>query len=151
MSEKRAWEDFAAGDVIELGERTLSEEEIVEFARRWDPQPVYLDPAVASASPAGGLVASPWHPALVWARMYVEGVMNRSRSMGGPGMEDIRPGRGARPGERLRARLRILETWPSSKRGDRGTIHFEGTLVGDDDEPVVRLRGRAYIGRREPA
>lgn len=142
------WEDFVPGSTTELGERTLTRDEIVSFASEWDPQPFHLDEDAAAAGPFGELTASGWQTYTVWSRMFVDGVLNRSAAMGGPGMEDLRLVKPVRPGDRLRGVLEVLETWPSSKRGDRGTVFFEGRLTDDADEVVLRMRGRVFIRRR---
>jgi acyl dehydratase len=144
------WEDFEAGQEVDLGERVLAREEIVGFAQEWDPQDFHLDEEAARSGPFGGLVASGWQTICVWTRMYVDGVLGRSASMGGPGIEEIRFLKPVRPGERLRGQLRIAETRPSSKRAERGTIFFEGELLDDGDEPVLRMVGRAFVERRTP-
>jgi acyl dehydratase len=142
------WEDFSPGCVTPVGERTLSREEIVAFAREWDPQYFHVDPEAARHGPFGGLTATGWQTFAVWSRMFVDTVLSRAASMGGPGMEDLRLLKPVRPGVRLRGELEILDTWPSSKREDRGTVFFEARLLDDDDEPVMRMRGRVYIRRR---
>jgi acyl dehydratase len=148
VSPELFFEDFEAGQEVELGERTLSKEEIVSFARDWDPQPFHVDEKAAAKGPFGSLAASGWQTGGVWSRMYVDSVLSRAASMGGPGMEDLRFLQPVRPGQRLRGRLLIRDTRPSGTRADRGTIHFEGRLVDDDDVTVFTLRGRAYMRRR---
>lgn len=148
MTQELHWEDFVPGARSELGERTLTRDEIVAFAAEWDPQPFHLDEAAAAEGPFGELAASGWQTYTVWARMFVDGVLNRAAAMGGPGMEDLRLLKPVRPGDRLRGVLEILETWPSSKRDDRGTVFFEGRLLDDADEVVMTMRGRVFIRRR---
>lgn len=149
--ERLRFEDFAPGQVLELGERTLSEPEIVAFARDWDPQFFHVDPEAAREGPFGGLVASGWHTASAWVRMFVDGVLNRSAAMGGPGVTGLRFLQPTRPGARLRGRLVILDTQPSSKRSDRGTVFGEAQLVDDENRPVMCFRMRTYMARHRAA
>ena len=95
----RYFEDFAPGDVVELGTYPpLSEEEIITFARQWDPQPFHVDPASARDSIFGGLVASGWHTGAISMRLLVEGLLSRAASRGSPGIDRIRFLRPVRPG-----------------------------------------------------
>ena len=71
----RTFEDFEPGQVFELGSRAVTEEEIVDFARRFDPQPFHLDPEQARASVFGGLIASGWHTGSMWMRLYVDSLL----------------------------------------------------------------------------
>lgn len=152
MSDGRLhWEDFRAGQVIELGERVLSVEEITAFGRQWDPQLFHTDPVAAVDGPFGGLVASGWHTASVWVRMFVDGILNHAVALGGPGVEGLRFFQPTRPGMLLRCRLVVREVLPSSKRPDRGTIVADAEIRDADDEPVMRFGLRTYLARRVPA
>ena len=145
------FEDFRAGQVFELGEWTVTEEEIVEFAREWDPQYFHVDPEAAASGPFGGLIASGWHTASIWMRLYVDAVLGRTAGRGGAGVEELSWSVPTRPGDTVRGRLLILETWPSSHRADRGTLTYEGELRNERGEPAMRMRGRGYVARREGA
>ena len=142
------YEDFPEGSEIELGEWTPSVEEIVAFAREWDPGPLHTDEAAAQEGPFGGLVASGWHSVCMWGKFYCEEVHLHAASMGGGGFEDIRFLKPVRPGERLRARVRVVEARTSQSKPERGITLWEGVLVDDGEEPVLRLRGRAFFRRR---
>jgi acyl dehydratase len=142
------FEDFTSGQLIELGTTTVSEEEIVAFGREWDPLDLHVDPVAAAEGPYGGLIASGRHSCLLWMRLYVDAVLNRAAGMGSPGIEEIRWHVPVRPGDVLRGRVRVLEVAPSSVRDDRGTVHFEGDLVNQNDEVATTIRGRNYYKRR---
>ena len=145
------FEDFAPGRVFELGERVLSEEDIVSFAREWDPQPFHLDPAAAAE--LGGLIASGWQTACIWMRLYVDEVLNRAEMLTAPGVDSVRWLRPVRPGMRLRGRTTILESRPSEQTPGRGTIRLQGELLDDDGEVVMSLVGwgRALVRDKEDA
>ncbi len=84
------FEDFRIGEVIELGRRTVSQDEIIRFAREFDPQPFHTDPERARDSAFGGLVASGWHSAALYMRLLVDGfVRGMAHSMGSPGVDKI--------------------------------------------------------------
>jgi acyl dehydratase len=143
------FEDFTPGRVFELGERVMTEADIVAFAREWDPQPFHLDAAAAAAGEFGGLIASGWQTACVWMRMYVDEVLNRSAVLAAPGVESIRWRRPVRPGMRLRGRAKILETWPSATGAAPGTIRMQGELVDDDGEVVMSMLALGRARTRE--
>ena len=143
------FEDFTPGRVFELGERVMTEDEIVSFAREWDPQPVHLDRTAAVNGDFGGLVASGWHTACVWMRMHVDEVLNRAAMLTAPGVESIRWLRPVRPGMRLRGRTRIIETWPSETAAGRGTIRLQGELVDDDGAVVMSMLARSHARLRK--
>lgn len=145
------WEDFAPGQGFELGERTVTAEEIVAFAERWDPQPFHLDAEAAREGPFGALAASGWHSASLWMRLYVDAVLLRAASMGSPGLEELRWLAPVYAGDTVRARFTVEDVQPSSRRPDRGTVFFGGELVNQRDETVLRMRGRGYFSRREPS
>ena len=139
MTEPYYFEDFAPGRVFELGSRTLSEGEITGFASEWDPQDFHLD----------GSMASGWQTVCVWMRLYVDEVLSRAEMLTAPGVEEVRWLRPVRPGMRLRGRTTILESWPSQKVADRGTVRLRGELIDDTGEAVMTVLGRGHMRRRE--
>lgn len=142
------FEDFDVGRVFELGVVEVDEAEIIDFARRYDPQPFHSDPIAARASPYGGLIASGWHTCALYMRQLFDGLIGDSSSQGSPGMEELRWLAPVRPGDRLAATYAIEEATPSSSNAHRGTVLFRGEFTNQDDEVVLRLRGRNLYGRR---
>ena len=147
----RAWEDFVPGETIALGERTFTPEEIVDFARQWDPQPFHLDAEAGAQTHFGGLVASGWHTACAFMRLYVDGVLRDSTSVGSPGMSELRWLKPVRPGETLRGFVHILEVRPSGKHPDRGTVMMRFEMRNALDEAAMEATGRGFFGRRTPS
>ena len=141
------FEDFAAGQVYELGSRTVTEDEIVDFARQWDPQPFHVDAEAAKQSVFGGLIASGWQTGAIWMRMYVDAVLG-SAARGSPGIEELRWLAPVRPGDTLSGRLTVLEATPSATRPDRGTIRIRGEMVNQDGVTVMAMTSRGHFGRR---
>jgi acyl dehydratase len=142
------FEDFEVGRVFELGTYEVTEEEVLSFARAYDPQPFHVDPVAAARSPFGGLVASGWHSAAIFMRLYVDEVLSRATSMGSPGVEELRWLVPVRPGDTVRGRATILETSPSSVRPDRGTVIALCELLNQRDEVATSFRARGFFGRR---
>jgi acyl dehydratase len=145
----RYFEDFRAGEVIELGSRTVGADEIIAFAREFDPQPFHVDPERARESAFGGLVASGWHTAAIYMRLMVDGLINASaHSMGSPGVDGIQWLKPVRPGDTLTGRVTITDTIPSKSRDDRGTIKTLGELLNQHGDVVMQMRGAGFFGRR---
>ena len=150
MSE-RYFEDFETGEVLELGSRTVTEDEIIEFARQFDPQPFHVDPGAAADSVFGGLIASGWHTGAMWMRLYVDNMLGSASAQGSPGVEELRWLAPVRPGDTLHGRLTVLETTPSGRRPDRGTVRIRGEMVNQDGVTVLSMVSRGHFGRRPPA
>jgi len=144
----RYWEDFERGETVELGSYEITREEILEFARRYDPQPFHVDEEAADAGPFGGLAASGWHTAAVFMRLFVDGILNDSASRGSPGIEELRWTAPVRPGDVLTGRVRVVETYPSERRADRGTVITQCELLNQDGTVVFTMRGRGHFRRR---
>jgi len=142
------FEDFRPGQTVELGSRTVTEEEIVAFARQWDPQPFHTDAEAARDSVFGGLVASGWHTGAMWMRLYVDSLLDGTASHGSPGVEELRWLAPVRPGDTLTGRLEVLEAVPSERRPDRGTVRIRAEMVNQDGVTVMSMTTRGHFGRR---
>ena len=142
-------DDFAAGQVHHLGRRTLSRDEIVAFARDWDPQAFHLDEQSAAESIYGGLIASGWHTACVFMRLFADGLLNRSTAMGSPGIDELRWLKPVRPGDTLEARLEVLEVRPSRTKPDRGIVRLRSVLTNQDEQEVLSFIGNVMFRRRD--
>ena len=144
----RYFEDFRPGDTIELGRVAVSEAEIVEFARRYDPQSFHVDAERAKDSIYGGLIASGWHTAALCMRLLVDGVFGDSAAMGSPGLDELRWLTPVRPGDVLAGRLIVLECIPSRSKPDRGVVRFRDELDNQHGETALRFDALAMIGKR---
>jgi acyl dehydratase len=145
------FEDFAPGWTFELGSRTLSAEDIVTFARQWDPQRYHTDEGAARASPYGGLIASGWQTACVGMRLMCDGYLNDSACVGSPGIEEIRFLKPVRPGDTLRFRSTVTEARQSKTKPNRGTVTFTWEVINQADEVVLSMIGAQLFLRRESA
>jgi len=145
---KRYWEDFSAGQIEEFGRRTLTEEEIIEFATEFDPQFFHTDPVAAKDHFFGGLIASGWHTGSTLMRMMVDNQFANSTSMGSPGLDELRWIAPVRPGETLTAKSEVLETSPHPKKNDRGTVKFRHTVLNEAGDVKMTMISRVLFGRR---
>lgn len=128
MTAQLAFEDFAPGRVFELGSTVVDRDEMVTFARRFDPQPFHLDEEAAQASIFGGLAASGWFTAGLWMRAYADGVLARATSLGSPGGEEIAWPAPVFAGDELRASMEVLEARLSRSRPGMGLVKLRAWM-----------------------
>ena len=147
---EHTFEDFEPGQVYELGSKVVSEDEIVAFARQFDPQPFHLDPEAAKESVFGGLIASGWHTGAMWMRLYVDSLLAGGSGQGSSGIEELRWLAPVRPGDTLSGRLVVLEVTASESHPDRGTIRIRGEMVNQDGVTVMSMVSRGRFARRSP-
>jgi acyl dehydratase len=144
----RYFEDFKVGEVIESGTRTLTKDEIMAFAREFDPQPFHTDEVAARESIYGGLIASGWHSGSLMMRLFYESLFRDSASMGSPGLDELRWLKPVRHGDTLSARLTVLEATPSRSKPDRGIIRSVMELRNQHGEVVMTTTGVNFFSRR---
>ena len=126
------------GRVIETGSYDVTEEEIREFASRFDPQWFHTDPSRAQASRWGGLIASGWHTCGIAMRLVVEAVLSDSTSIGSPGVEHVRWLSPLRPGMRVKVRIEVLES-RKSRSSRFGIVRWRWIMVGDNGIRLLEL------------
>lgn len=144
----RYFEDFQVGEVHETGSHQVSREEILAFARQFDPQPFHVDDEAARASIFGGIVASGWHTASICHRLVVEDTLGKAASLGSPGVDELRWLRPVRPGDTLTARVEVLSLTPSRSKPDRGAIKFRFEVRNQSGETVMTEIANALFARR---
>ena len=142
------WEDFTPGRVFEHGSRTLSQDEIIAFARDWDPQRFDIDPESAKQTPYGGVIASGWHTGCVMMRLMCDAYLNESSCIGSPGIDEWRFALPVRPGDALRYRATVLEARTSASKPDRGIVKWRWELLNQRGEAVVSQVGTQFFLRR---
>ena len=144
----RAFEDFYPGQEIDLGTCTVTEDEIVAFARRFDPQPFHVDRAAAADSIFGGVIASGWHTCSMMMRMVVDGLMADSTSLGSPGLDGVRWPAPVRAGDTLRVLYRTVRVKGSNSKPDRGVVWSRWEAVNQDGVTVCTVDGMGMFRRR---
>lgn len=145
------FEDFHPGQRFRLGRWRVTEEEILEFALQFDPQPFHRDPELARTTAFQGLIASGWQTAGLWMRLYCEEVLLRSSSLGSPGIQEIRWLAPVRPGDRLTGEVEVVESRPSARHPERGTVVMRGQLWDQREEPKMRMTAFGLFGCRPGA
>jgi acyl dehydratase len=125
------------GEVFEFGHLDVTADEIVEFGRKYDPQPFHVDADAAKRSVFGGLVASGWHTGAMAMRLFVDHMVSE-HALGSPGVDELRFVAPVRPGARLVLRVTIVELTPSRSKADRGLVRQRFELLDvASGEPVV--------------
>jgi acyl dehydratase len=137
----RFFEDLTTGEIREFGCYRVSEEEIIEFGTRYDPQPFHVDRETAAQSPFRGLIASGWHTCAMMMRMVVEFSMSKDSVMGSPGVDEIRWLKPVRPGDRLSIRQTVVSTERSKSKPDRGVVKFRTEVLNQVKEIVMHATG----------
>lgn len=144
----RYFEDFAVGDVYDLGTTSVTQDEIIAYAKQFDPQPFHTDPERAKDSAFGTLVASGSHTMALFLRLMVDNLLNDSISLGSPGLDEVRWLRPVHPDESLRASFTVLEVNSSKSRPGMGIVRSHCQLINASGEAVLSFKGIQFLGRR---
>ena len=129
-------EDYKAGDVFELGTYELSQKEIIEFAKKYDPFPFHVDEQAAKNTVFKGIISSGWLTGLVWLRMMHDSFLCHETTLGSPGHEEMLWPKPVRPGDRLTGLLEIKESRVSVSKPDLGFVRYTSTLKNQNQEEV---------------
>lgn len=140
-----AFEDFRVGKRMALPDYTISEREMLDFARRYDPQPFHTDPEAAAESPFGGLIGSGWLTTAVLMRMQCDAFLSDSTCVGSPGVDEIRWLHPVRPGDTLSGFAEVIEVRPSRSKPDRGAVFCAVSVSNQHDDVVMTLKTRAIF------
>ncbi len=133
-------EDFKTGKIYHLGSHTITADEIVSFARKYDPQDYHLSEEAGQLSFFNGLVASGWNTACIWMSLYVTKLLKNAAVEGSPGVDELRWLSPVRPGDVLNGQVEILNKIPSLAQPDIMTIRKKGILIRSNEiKPVCTL------------
>jgi acyl dehydratase len=144
-------DDLAAGQSFALGSRTVTRDEIVAFARSWDPQPFHLDDEAAKAGIYGQLIASGWHTVCIFMRLFADGLLNRAAAIGSPGIDELRWLKPVCAGDSLEARVEILDVRPFRSRPDRGAARIRCIVASQQGEVLTMIATVMFMRRSEAA
>lgn len=141
----RYFEDYPVGAIYVGGPITVSGEDIVAFARRYDPQPMHIDKAAAEAGPFGGLIASGWHTGALMMEMLVRHFVPTPGNLPSPGLDELRWLRPVRPGDRLSLRATIENARLSRSKSGQGVVTGFVEVLNQDGEVVMSLKPVSLI------
>ena len=143
------FEDLEVGAETYFGSYDVTREEMLEFARKYDPQPFHLSEEEAAKTHFGRLAASGWHTcAMTMAVLARYSVNHRQAGLGSPGIDELRWRRPVYPGDTLHVRGRIIDKKPSRSRPEMGSFRTEMTVTNQNDEPVLTFTSIVLIRRR---
>jgi len=145
----RYFEDYVPGSVCIYGSVTMTEADIVEFALRYDPQPIHADAQVARDGPFGGLIASGWHTTACVMRVLVERYLSAVAAIVSPGIDELRWPAPVRPMDVLYVRVTVEEATPSRSKPDRGLVRTFIEALNQRDEVVLSMKAMNLIRRRK--
>jgi acyl dehydratase len=137
--------DFAVGQVIEAGPYTLTEPELLAFARDWDPQWFHTDPEAAAHGPHGGLIASGWQTCGIAMKLAVQAALQGSESFASPGLAYVKWTHPVRAGDALRLRATVLETRRSARQPTLGILRWRWQLFNPADVQVLDLEATSLF------
>jgi len=143
------FEGFKVGQVQEFGAYEVTKQEIIEFARKYDPQFFHLDPEAAKESLFGGLCASGWHTCAMTMAMMVENMDKHGRSLGSPGIDDLRWRHPVYPGDVLSVRLEVTELRPSKSRPEIGLVLSKITVRNQKGIVVMEFLSKGIFPRQQ--
>ena len=143
--ENRYVEDFKKGDIFDLGMHSFSEEEIVDFAKKYDPFPFHVDRSAAKKSVFSGIISSGWLTALVWLGMMHKSFLSYDTTMGSPGHEEMIWPKPVRPGDTVSGQLEILESRKSKSKPGLGFVRYEAKLINQNNESVFVTKSTLMI------
>ncbi len=136
---QRFLEHYPVGAVFDIGSFSVTEQEIIEFARLYDPQDMHVDPKVAAAGPFGEVIASGWHTVSLMMRLFVANFLPKN-GLASPGIDELRWPRPVRPGDLLNVRVTIEAARLSRTRPDRGLVHGLVEVFNQKGEVVMTMK-----------
>jgi acyl dehydratase len=148
MNKMIYFEDLSVGEKIKIGPISVSEEEIIEFAKKYDPQPFHIDKDKAKDSLFGGLCASGWHTCSLYMRMLYDGLLINLASLGSPGMNHIRWIKPLFPNETINGELKIISKTPSKSKPSIGSMVIDSRVFNSDNELIMTLQSISIIKKR---
>jgi acyl dehydratase len=147
--QKRYLEDYVEGTVHEFGPVTITEDDIIRFGRKFDPQIFHTDPKGASETVFGGLIASGWHTCSLFMRLFVEHYLPVKASLGSPGVDELRWLKPVRPGDALTLRITVHKVKPSSSKPDRGMLFSFCEVLNQHRSIVATMMAMNLIRYRD--
>ena len=140
------FEEFRAGQRLNLGPVRVEQSEIIAFARAYDPQWFHTDPERAQSSRWRGIIASGWHTCAIAMRLICEGPLRGSESIGSPGLAYVKWPAPVRPGDELRLEAEVIHT-RSSSSGRVGVLTWRWRLINQAGEIVLDLEAVSLFER----
>jgi acyl dehydratase len=147
--DERYLEDYEEGAVHEFGPSSLTQDEIIYFGQKYDPQTFHTDPDAAKESIYGGLIASGWQTCCLFMKLFVDYYLPGPASLGSPGVDELRWLKPVRPDDMLRLRVTVHKVKPSKSKPDRGILHSFCEILDSENEVVLTMMALNFIRYRD--
>ncbi|MFZ3048793.1 MAG: MaoC family dehydratase [Desulfatirhabdiaceae bacterium] len=147
--EDRYFEDYVEGITHEFGTISVEADEVIDFAKRFDPQPFHTDPEAGRQSIYGGLIASGWHTASLMMRLFVDHFLSHVASLGSPGVDELRWLKPVYPGDLLSLRVTVIEAKRSNSKPDRGLIRTDIQVLNQHHDVAMTMKALNFISCRQ--
>ena len=131
------FDDMQVGQRFATADIEVSEADIIDFARRFDPQYFHLDPAAAAGSAFGGLIASGFHTLSLSFRLFFDLNLWQGAILGSPGLREVTWLKPLRPGDRIRGAIEVIDTKRSASKPDRGIVTTRHETFNQRDEIIL--------------
>jgi acyl dehydratase len=138
--DERYFEDYIPGKVYEYGPISVTEAEIIAFAKKYDAQPIHTDPQAAAKRHFGGLISSGWHTAALVMCLYSDNFISSVAAIASPGVDELRWIKPVRPGDSLSIRATVLESRRSESKPQIGMIRVLIEVMNQDNELVMSVK-----------
>lgn len=135
----RYFEDYVPGSIYEFGTIAVAQDDVISFAKSFDPQDFHTDPEAAKQTIFGGLIASGWHTAALMMRLYADHYLSKVASLSSPGVDELRWKYPVRPGDELSIRVTVLEARQSNSKPDRGIVRSFIEVLNQNHEVVMTM------------
>jgi acyl dehydratase len=147
--DQRYFEDYIPGQSHEFGTISVETDEVISFAKRFDPQPFHTDPEAGRQSIYGGMIASGWHTSSLMMRLFVDHYLSHVASLGSPGVDELRWLKPVFPGDELTLRVTIIEANRSRSKPDRGIVRSDIQLLNQHRDVVMTMKALNFLSCRK--
>jgi acyl dehydratase len=148
---RRYLEDLQVGQKFRTAAVTVTEQQILEFSRQFDPQPMHADPQAAAAGPFKGLIASGWHTGALVMRLVVDANPLGDLPLLGLGVDGIEWPQPVRPGDTLQVEMEVMSIRPSKSDPTHGIVKIKSTARNQHGEVVYVVTPNCWVSRRTGA
>lgn len=149
MAHERYLEDYIEGAVHEFGPIAVTQDEIIQFSKKYDPQIFHIDPEAAKETIFGGLIASGWHTCCLFMQLFVKHYLPRGANLGSPGVDEVRWLKPVRPGDELTLRITIKKVRPSRSKPDRGLLYNFCEMLNQEGQIVATMTVMCFVRYRD--
>ncbi|MGD0106195.1 MAG: MaoC family dehydratase [Rhodopila sp.] len=148
-STDRFFEDYTVGDTYVCGSFSVTEDEIIQFARLYDPQMMHMDRALAAKGPFGEVIASGWHTVARTMRLLVDNFLPHD-GLAAPGIDELRWALPVRPGDTLTVHATVQQARRSRSKPDRGLLNVLLEVLNQNGEVVMSMKPMNFVRVRDP-